>query len=632
MPTIEQGLALAAALLLAAIVASTASMRLGLPILLVFLAVGMVARALGLLPPTLVVAYGVGAVALAIILFDGGLRTPWSAFRQAWRPALSLATLGVVITAGAVAAIAVWGFGLSPLAGWLLGSLVGSTDAAAVFALLRTRGVHLPPRTAAILEIESGANDPMAAFLTIAFLEALLGRAATPAAWAELFVRQMGIGAAAGLLGGVGLAAMLNRLRLPTAGLYPVLANAGALLVFGGTMALHGSGFLAVYLAGLVAGNRRVVFKRGILLVQGGLAWLAQVVMFVALGLLADPQRLRAILGPGVALAVALVLVARPLATFLTLLPFRVSLREILLIAWTGLRGATPIVLALFPLAAGAPHGELLFHLVFFAVLLSAATQGWTLPLVARALGLAQPAPPAPPVSLEILSLRHVDADIVEYTIGPESRAAHKQLRDLALPDGAVVAMVVRGASILAPRGATRLRPGDHVFVVLRLDVRDQVDAVFAPVEEAREIRPEIVIAGEAPLEELAAWLGDEAAAELAGRGGTVGEWLRERLGEPVEEGAGAEWAGALVYVRKLDENGAIRQVGLVPGSATPRRPQPDRPNGHREHAGRGTQGNGGAGQAVVQVAGQAAGQGGVEGHAPQGADAEEREIERGGA
>lgn len=592
----------------------------------------MVARAAGLPPPALPVAYGVGIVALALILFDGGLRTPLEAFRQAWRPALSLATVGVVLTAGAMAWLAAAALGVPPQLCWLLGSLVGSTDAAAVFALLRTRGLHLPPRTAAILEIESGANDPMAAFLTVAFLEAALGRAAAPLDWLTLFLRQMGIGAAVGVLGGLGLAMALNRLRLPTAGLYPVLANAGALLVFGGAAALHGSGFLAVYLAGLVVGNRPVVFKRGLLLVQDGVAWLAQVVMFVALGLLAAPEELRRVALPGLGLALGLVFLARPVATALTLLPFRVAVREVLLIAWTGLRGATPIVLALFPLAAGAPQAELLFHWVFFVVLLSAATQGWTLPWVARALGLARPAPPTPPVSLEILALRHVDADIVEYTIGSDSRAAHRQLKELPLPDGAVFAMVVRGSSILAPRGATRLRPGDHVFVVVRSDARPQVDAVFGPVEEERVFRPEVVLAGDAPVEELAAQLGDEAILEATDRGQTIADWLRTRLADPIEEGAGTEWGGALVYVRELDDAGAIRQVGLVLPSAVPGGPQPDGAHDHGQEAGAGAQPERGPRQSVLQVAGQSAGEGGIEAHTRQGADAEEHQVGRRGA
>jgi cell volume regulation protein A len=336
-------------------------------------------------------AYLIGTLALAVIIFDGGLRTSRDTFRVALWPAVSLATAGVLVTAALLGLLAAWVLRLSWLEGMLLGAIVGSTDAAAVFALLRTQGAALKKRVASTLEIESGSNDPMAIFLTVALLELLVaGKSGLEASMALSFVRQFTIGALLGVAGGKLLVWLINRLRLIT-GLYPLLAAAGGLLIFAVAAQLGGSGFLAIYLAGLVLGNSRLQAAQNILRVHDGLAWLSQIVMFLILGLLVTPSQLAPIAVPALVLAAALMLLARPVAVVLSLLPFGFPWREQLYIGWVGLRGAVPIVLALFPAMYGVDNARLYFNVAFFVVLISLLLQGWTIAPAARWLGLEAP-------------------------------------------------------------------------------------------------------------------------------------------------------------------------------------------------------------------------------------------------
>ena len=422
MPSINGAVLLAGVLLLLGIGSSKFSARLGMPVLVLFLGVGMLAgsEGIGRVPfEDYGLANSVGSVALALILFDGGLRTSVGALRMAWRPALSLATVGVLVTSGVAGLAAAWILGLPVLHGLLLGAIVGSTDAAAVFSVLRTSGLRLPDRLAATLEVESGSNDPMAIFLTLGLVGVVAGTGASAGALATLFALQFGVGAAAGA--GVGLAAAwaIDRINLTAAGLYPILAMAFGLLAFGLAAVLGGSGFLAVYLAGIVLGNSGTVFRRGILLFHDAAAWLAQIILFVMLGLLSFPSRLLAVAGPALAVAAVLILVARPLAVALALIPFRFAPRETAFVSWVGLKGAVPITLATFPLLAGVDGASGLFDVVFFVVLVSAVTQGWSLPVVARWLTIGRPAEAAPPLSVELHALRHVDGDVVDYTVAP---------------------------------------------------------------------------------------------------------------------------------------------------------------------------------------------------------------------
>jgi cell volume regulation protein A len=395
--SVETLLLVGGILLVASIAASKLATRFGIPVLVLFLLVGMFAGSEGLggIPfEDYHFANALGTIALVIILFDGGLRTPPDSLRSAGWPALSLATVGVVVTAAVVGLVAVALLHLRLLEGLLLGSIVGSTDAAAVFAVLRQRGVSLRPRLAGTLEIESGINDPMAVFLTLGLLAVLVGERTLGVGLVWLFVREMAIGAVIGIAVAYGTGVLLNRINLGTAGLYPVLAGGSALLTYGLAASLGGSGFLAVYLAGLVLGSRRVVYQRGILLFHDGFAWLCQIAMFIMLGLLCFPSRLGHVAGQGLLITGVLIFLARPLAVAIALFPFRFSVRELAFVAWVGLRGAVPIILATFPPMVGFPRGEVLFDVVFFVVLVSALVQGWALPFVASWLGVQVPPPP----------------------------------------------------------------------------------------------------------------------------------------------------------------------------------------------------------------------------------------------
>ena len=388
-----------ALLLVISIVASDFSSRLGAPLLLVFIALGMLAGEDGpggIRFDDFEVSYVIGTLALAVIIFDGGMRTRRETFRVALWPSVSLATVGVLVTAGLVGVFAAWLLGLHWLQGLLIGAIVGSTDAAAVFGLLRNSGTTLKERVTSTLEIESASNDPMAIFLTIALLEILAaGGREVDATVAVSFIRDFGIGAVLGLVGGRLLVWLINRLTL-VSGLYPLLAAAGGLLIFAVTQQLHGSGFLAIFLAGLVLGNAQMQAAQNILRVHDGLAWLSQLGMFLILGLLVTPRELLGVALPALAIAAFLMLVARPAAVVASQLPFRFPWREQVFIGWVGLRGAVPVVLGLFPVMYGVEDARLYFNVAFFIVLVSLVLQGWTIAPAARLLRLEVPPSPEP--------------------------------------------------------------------------------------------------------------------------------------------------------------------------------------------------------------------------------------------
>lgn len=573
---VDRLLLVGALLLLVGVASSRFSARLGLPVLVLFIAVGMLAGSegiVGLAFEDYDLAHGFGTVALAVILFDGGLRTSLASIRPALGPALSLATVGVLVTSLVTGAAASYVLGVPLLVGLLLGSIIGSTDAAAVFSVLRSGGLRLPPRLAGTLEVESGSNDPMAIFLTVGLLEVLLGRMELGVDLLMLFFKQMALGSLVGLLVGKGAAHAINRMELGAAGLYPVFTAAAGLLAYGLTATLGGSGFLAAYLAGIVLGNSRLVFQRGILLFHDGAAWLAQIGMFVLLGLLSFPSRLAQVAGPALLVAAVLIFVARPLAVAVSLLPFRFRPREVLFLSWAGLKGAVPIVLGIFPLIFGLPGADLLFNVVFFVVLVAATTQGWSLPPLARALGLQTDGAPEPPVSLEITSLKHVDADIVAFPVEARDRIAGKLVRDLALPEGAVIAMVTRGQRIIPPRGSTRVEPGDHVFFVLGRGGSALVEPLFADSAGAGAAPPppvEFPLRGDTRLADLEEFYGVPVAAEDEEM--TLDELMRGRLGGRLEVGRGVDLGHVKLRVLSLHE-GRVEQVGVVIAPEGPRAP-----------------------------------------------------------
>lgn len=556
-------------LILLGIASSKVSARLGVPVLVLFLLLGMLAGSEGLGGirfDDYSLAHAIGTVALVLILFDGGLGTSLEAVRQVWKPALALATLGVLVTSVLTGLAAMWVLGFSWWEGLLLGSIVGSTDAAAVFAVLRTGGISLPHKLVSTIEIESGSNDPMAIFMTIGCIEILTGDREFGWGLVGMFIQEMGIGAIVGI--GVGLVAVriVNSISLAAAGLYPVLVTAMCLLVFGLTAWLGGSGFLAVYLTGIVMGNTRLVFQRGILLFHDAIAWLAQIVMFVVLGLLSYPSRLLEVGLHGLLIGAVLIVLARPLAVCLSLVAMRFNWRELVFISWGGLKGAVPITLATFPLLLGAPQALLIFDVTFFVVVLSALVQGWSLPMAARLLKLEVPSAPSPPVTLEISSLRNVDSDIVDYSVTADSRAAGRLVRELALPGGVVIALIARNDEIIPPQGNTTIQAGDHVILVLQKQTRPIVDRIFSSHSSDTTIKLpdqlEFPLRATTTVRELEEVYGIvmDADGDM-----TLDAAILSRLESGAElEDRVVQFGEIALHIRKLSDGGTIEQISML--------------------------------------------------------------------
>ena len=479
------GLAAAGGLLLVATLLSPVSQRLGVPVLLLVLGVGMLAgsEGVGRIPfDDYPLAFRVGTIALVLILFDGGLGTAPSALRQALAPSLVLATVGVLVTAFGVALVAM-GLGFPPALAILVGAVVSSTDAAAVFAVLRGSGVRLRERTGAILEVESGLNDPVALLLTVVATEIVLGEGHVGPALVLYGLRDLAVGALFGLgIGRVGRR-LLRMVVLPAPGLYPVLTFAIALVAYGVPTLVWGSGFLSTYVAGLVLGAGQLPYRPGIRRVHDALAWLSQIAMFLLLGLLVFPSRLLATAPTGLLLAAALLFLARPLAVFLCFLPFHASLRERVFVSWVGLRGAVPIVLATYPVLRGVAQGDVIFHIVFFVVLANGLVPGATVGWLARRFGLARPER-AVPAAVELVSLREYPGEFVWYTIDRASAVAGAGPNDLPLPDGSVLTLLLRAGAITALHDSTRFQPDDQVCLFVRHDDRPFVDLLFGRSEE----------------------------------------------------------------------------------------------------------------------------------------------------
>jgi len=478
---IELTLLAAGSLLLASILASKVSDRLGIPSLLIFLGIGMLAGSDGIGgihfdDPSL--AQTLGIIALSYILFAGGLSTGWTSVRPIlWQGGL-LATLGVLITAALAGWFASWIVGLPPLVGFLLGSIISSTDAAAVFSVLRSRHVSLRGNLKPLLELESGSNDPMAVLLTIGCISLLQHPGETVAGLVPIMLLQLILGAGLGYLFGRAMVFLVNGIRLEYDGLYPVLSLAMVLFAYGLSTIVQANGFLAVYVAGIVMGNHNFIHKRSLMRFHDGLAWLMQISMFLVLGLLVFPSRLPDIAGTGLIVAAFLMFAARPAAAFLTLVGSGMSYRERVMVAWVGLRGAVPVVLATFPLVAGVAEADRIFDIVFFVVLASALLQGTSIPPVARWLGVDAPMVRAPVYPIECEPGSRAPCDLVDVEVRPDSAAAGKQLVDLSLPEGALVVLINRGEEFIIPTGGTVLNPGDRLLFL----------AVAAPLDEARAI------------------------------------------------------------------------------------------------------------------------------------------------
>lgn len=444
--------------------------RTGVPVVLLFLSLGMLAGSDGL---GLVyfddhgTAFAIGSVALTLILFDGGLNTRAGAVRAQALPAILLATVGVAATAGLVAAFArLLGFAWPQAL--LLGAVISSTDAAAVFSVLRGTGLHLPARIGSTLELESGLNDPMAVILTLSFAQSALAPGSVGPEVVLLVLAQLAIGASLGALIGYAGRFILRRTQPFAGGLFPVLTVSIACVAFGLPTLLMGSGFLAVYVAGVVLGHGALPLRNGLIRVHDFLAWGSQVVLFLALGLLVFPSELLAILGTGLAIAAFLALVARPLAVALCLVPLRFPRRAIGYIGWVGLRGAVPVVLAAVPVFLGVDDGRTIFNVVFFVVVVSALVQGGSVKWVTRWLGFQVPVPPAAPALLEITSMRMLEGEIMSFYIEPASAVCGAAVAEIPFPAEAAAMLVIRDGRLIAPKGGTLLLPGDHVYVFCR--------------------------------------------------------------------------------------------------------------------------------------------------------------------
>jgi len=563
-------LLLSGALLFIGVLASTLSARLGLPFLLIFLVVGMLAGEDGIGGirfDDFGAAFFVSNLALAIILLDGGLRTRMSTFRVALWPATALATWGVIGTAALLGVFCTWLLDVDWRYGILMGSIVGSTDAAAVFNLLRHSGVRLNERVGATLEIESGANDPMAILLVAVLVGILAGTgAATTASIFVQLVMQFGIGAVLGIGAGRLLAGLLRRLRLAE-GLYALLIASGGLAVFAAVNQLGGSGFLAIYLAGVVVGNRHTRATSHVLRVMDGIAWLAQAGMFLMLGLLVTPSHLVEHFWEALAVALFLTFVARPLVVAATLKPMRFPNREIAYISWVGLRGAVPIVLAVFPVMAGIPDSRLLFDVTFVVVLFSLLVQGSTVPWAARRLRVEVPKSAEPIELKEVWIGRETVLALVAFRVEPQSLAIGMlpgSLTDLRDRSVRCAALVRHHRPLLEP-GTTALEAGDTVWLLSSPDQVEHLAPLFGRQEQSGHLAVhnffgEFVLDADSSAAALAATYDVELNADELSS--TIGELLGKRLGHRPVVGDRVGLGSLQLTVRAVAGN-QVSSVGL---------------------------------------------------------------------
>ncbi|QGQ44951.1 potassium/proton antiporter [Metabacillus sediminilitoris] len=460
---------LAAILFIMGVVSTKFSARLGVPSLVLFMLVGMIMGSdiLGIVYfDNAALAQMVGIFALVIILFEGGLQTKWSSLRPVIMPSLSLATIGVLITSGTVAVAAKYILELGWLEAILFGAIVGSTDAAAVFAVLK--GQNIKDRISTTLEAESGSNDPMAVFLTVAMIELITLPDANIFSLIGSFFIEMGLGLVVGFIAGKLAIKALNSINLDSSGLYPIFALAFALLTYGLTAFLHGSGLLAVYVLAIIIGNAEIVYRHSIFRFSEGFAWIMQILMFVILGLLVFPSELFTwdISWKSLLISAILIFIARPIAVYLSTIKMNYTHKEKIFLSWAGLKGSVPIVLATFPMLAHIEGSQLIFNVVFFVVLVSCLIQGATVTNLAEKLKLNGPQKVTPIHALELLSLGKTNKEIVGFEINSDSVLVGKKILDIPFPEGAIINVIIRKDQVVTPMGNTIIHSGDFLYLL----------------------------------------------------------------------------------------------------------------------------------------------------------------------
>lgn len=560
--TVSLAILLGSLLVLAGILSSLIALRFGAPLLLVFLLVGMMAGEGGpggIKFDDVGTAYTVGSIALALILFDGGLRTRFASFRNVLGPAVTLATVGVLITAVLTAPVAKFVLGIGWIPALLVGAVVASTDAAAVFFLINARGLRLRPRVRAVLEVESGTNDPFAVFLALLLIEILL---VGDQSWSHammIFLRDAILGCVIGFAGGQIITLVLNRLVLAQ-GLHAPFVAVSALVVFAFANAVHASGFLAVYLAGLVVGNKQTRAHNSVVVFLDAATWLAQIVMFVLLGLLAWPHRLADTLLGAIAISLVLMLVARPVAVFLCLVPFKFQVNEKIFLSWVGLRGAVGIFLASIPLLVGLPGAHLYFDVAFVVVASSLLVQGWTVALAARKLDISFARADPLPRRIELDLPGQLAREIVGYPVPANS----PYLRRGLIPTWARPTLVIRKEEILTPAEAHPVREGDYVYLLAPPEKAQALDRFFvkmsAPAAPDPRLLGDFFVPGTATLGALAEIYGLQVAADHTEV--TLADYFSEQLRRRVKMGDIVE-LGPIALLAHQVSSGRVTTVGL---------------------------------------------------------------------
>ena len=570
MDAVNLTILVAGALFFSSIVATLISARLGAPLLLIFLVIGMLAGEDGLLGikfgnPD--VALLIGSIALVIILFDGGMRTHPDRVRVVLAPAAVLATLGVVLTCGILGVAASYLFNLTLLEGLLLGAILSSTDAAAVFSIFQSAGLNIKERVASTLEIESGSNDPMAVMLTFTLVGVLAGQSQLNWSLSTVFFQQAVVGAAVGY--GAGRLFVLLCRKLPlSAAFFPLLAVSYALLIYGLTNQFGGSGFLAVYLMGFLIGNARLPQIQQILRMHDGLAWLSQIIMFLMLGLLVTPSKLMEYAVPALILALVMIFIARPIAVFLSLVPFHFPKKDQVFISWVGLRGAVPIILALFPWLAGVPNKDLYFNVAFFVVIVSLLIQGWSIAPVARWLKLEVPPEPGPDHSMPLDSVASNDLlQVLSFKVGKGSPIVDSDWQQLNMSPNVSYLGVLRKGEWIKAEQSPSFQLNDMLLVLSKAkDVKAVSDKVSTSAEQTSldklDFFGDFVLNGEITLHELDGFYSIQFAADQD-QSQSLSEYITEKFHRRVVVGDQVQLDQLVLTVRQIDDHDQILQVGI---------------------------------------------------------------------